>query len=97
MGFFETVGAILVALFLFRLWDQRRSAKIHAEEVVRLLLQTDLWFHAEQNVKLFDKQLERLTVQCEGIYEQLEGIHGNLGAIHRELEWIHGDLDIHRR
>lgn len=54
MGFWETVGAIWVALVLFRfsafLTRERVIAKIHAEELVRLLLQTNVWWLLEERL-----------------------------------------------
>lgn len=54
MDFWETVGAIWVALVLFRfcafLTRERAIADIHAEELVKLLLQTNVWWLLEERL-----------------------------------------------
>ncbi len=93
MGFWETVGAILVALVLWSLWDRRRSAEVHArehaKEMVKLLLQTS---HVEALAKRLDKRLDQYPDPLEVIGNHVESIHERVEPIPERLEWIVAEL-----
>ena len=93
MGFWETVGAILVALVLWSLWDRRRSAEVHArehaKEMVKLLLQTS---HVEALAKRLDKRLDQYPDPLEEIGNHVESIHERVEPIPERLEWIVAEL-----